>query len=203
MTPRSPDLQAFLDTLQTSLCGAVAPDTAAGRMIARAFAALATPAAAGTVAPSSLPTNGHLGGALASAATAAPAVARHAAALGALTPRLAWHRRDGAEQVGPAFYAGHANAIVVGRGGLEPRADVLIGISLLAPTVAYPEHRHPPEEVYLVLSPGEWRQEDGPWHAPGPGGIVHNRPGIRHVMRAGAAPLLATWCLWTAAATAE
>ena len=53
---------------------------------------------------------------------------------------------------------GPGGFVVVGRGGLEPRADVLIGISLLAPTVAYPEHRHPPEEVYLVLSPGEWRK---------------------------------------------
>ncbi len=198
MTSRSPDLQAFLDTLQTALCGAVASDTAAGRMIDRVFAALTAPATPGPVAPTSLPTNDHLDTALENAATASPAVARHAAALGTLAPQLGWHRRVGAEQVGPAFNDGHANAVVIGRGGLEPRADVLIGISLLAPTVAYPEHQHPPEEVYLVLSPGEWRQDDDPWHAPGLGGTVHNRPGIRHAMRAGAAPLLATWCLWTA-----
>lgn len=35
------------------------------------------------------------------------------------------------------------------------------------------------EEIYVVLTPGEWRQCDGPWHEPGAGGIVHNPPGHR------------------------
>ena len=69
-------------------------------------------------------------------------------------------------------------------------------LCLVAPGVRYPDHHHPPEEIYVVLTPGEWRQQDMPWHQPGPGGVVHNPPGIVHAMRAGAVPLLALWFLW-------
>ena len=95
---------------------------------------------------------------------------------------------------------GHANALIVGPDGLEPREDARVGVSLMAPAVQYPDHRHPPEEVYVALSPGEWRQGDGPWHAPGPGGLVYNPPGIVHAMRSGKTPLLAIWCLWVGGA---
>ena len=91
---------------------------------------------------------------------------------------------------------GHANAIVICRGGLEERNDVSVGISLIAPDIRYPEHHHPPEEVYLVLSQGHWQKSGGAWFEPGIGGLVHNPPGIRHAMRSGTTPLLATWCLW-------
>ncbi len=66
----------------------------------------------------------------------------------------------------------------------------------MAPEVTYPEHRHAPEELYVVLSPGQWQQSRGDWHEPGAGGIVHNPPNVLHAMRSGSTPLLATWCLW-------
>ena len=65
----------------------------------------------------------------------------------------------------------------------------------MAPGITYPDHRHPPEEVYIVLSNGQWRQGSGPWHAPGVGGIVYNPHDIVHAMRSGDSPLLAIWCL--------
>jgi hypothetical protein len=58
-------------------------------------------------------------------------------------------------------------------------------------------HRHPPEELYAVLSPGSWRQDAKPWHEPGLGGVVYNHPNVVHAMRSTEAPLLAVWCLWT------
>jgi quercetin dioxygenase-like cupin family protein len=61
--------------------------------------------------------------------------------------------------------------------------------------VQYIDHHHPPAEVYLVLSPGAWRQADGPWHEPGIGGTVFNTPNIVHAMKSAEAPLLAIWCL--------
>ena len=79
---------------------------------------------------------------------------------------------------------------------MEQRDDVLAGASLVAPGVRYPDHHHPPEEIYVVLTPGEWRQESRPWHEPGVGAVVHNPPGIVHAMRAGDTPLLALWFLW-------
>ena len=123
-------------------------------------------------------------------------VSAHAMAMQALSASLDWWRRPDAEEVGEPFASGHANAMVVGPRGLEHRSDVWIGISLIAPHVDYPAHRHKPEEVYLVLSEGEWQQNNGSWHEPGIGGVVHNPPDIVHAMRSGSKPLLATWCLW-------
>ncbi len=82
--------------------------------------------------------------------------------------------------------------------GLEPRGDVRIGVSLMAPDLQYPDHHHPPEEIYLALRKGEWRQEEGPWHEPGLGGLVFNPSNIVHAMWSTDTPLLALWCLWTA-----
>ena len=124
-------------------------------------------------------------------------VAGMADALDALSPSLTWQRRPGAETGPEGFYNGHANTVLFGPRGLEPRADVLVGISLIAPNIRYPDHHHPPEEFYVVMSRGEWRQNEGPWHEPGAGGVVHNPPGILHAMRSGDAPLLAAWFLWT------
>jgi hypothetical protein len=66
----------------------------------------------------------------------------------------------------------------------------------MAPYTCYPDHRHPPEEIYLVLSSGQWRQARDPWHEPGIGGLVYNPPGIVHAMRSTERPLLAFWFLW-------
>jgi quercetin dioxygenase-like cupin family protein len=145
--------------------------------------------------PLRLPACQHLEGALDAARRAPGHVPALAQAFASLSPVLSWSRRPGSA-AGP-FFDGHANALLVGPRGLERRGDVMVGASLVAPAVRYPEHRHPPEEIYVVLTPGEWRNEDTPWHQPGPGGVVHNPPGIVHAMRAGSVPLLALWFLWT------
>ena len=110
-------------------------------------------------------------------------------------PDLAWRRRRGSEMQRDRFADHHANATIVGPGGLEARDDVWVGVSVMAPQTRYPDHAHPPEEVYLSLSDGEWRQGQEPWHRPGIGGLVHNPPNVLHAMRSGPRPLLAIWCL--------
>lgn len=129
----------------------------------------------------------------------APALADNpsplAAAFAALAPRLPWGRRASARPEDGAFWDGHANAILLGPGGFEARDDLWIGASLIAPGVSYPEHSHPPAEVYLPLTPGEWWNADMDWTDPGLGGFMYNPPGIRHAMRAGAGPFLALWFL--------
>jgi quercetin dioxygenase-like cupin family protein len=85
--------------------------------------------------------------------------------------------------------------MIVGPNGFEPRDDVWVGVSLLAPDVRYPDHNHAPEEVYLVLSEGKFRQDDKDWFEPGVGGSFYNRPNIKHAMASGDAPLFAIWCL--------
>lgn len=88
-----------------------------------------------------------------------------------------------------------AHAMIVGPGGLEDRDDAQIGVSLLAPNVRYPDHHHPPPEIYLSLTPGIWRKGDGSWVDPGIGGTVFNAPNDVHAMKSETAPLFAFWCL--------
>ncbi|MGK0172456.1 MAG: hypothetical protein ACI9W2_004193 [Gammaproteobacteria bacterium] len=127
-------------------------------------------------------------------ARTAPSTARVATAFAALAPALTWLQRPGSE-ADSQFHAGHANCLIVGPGGLEARDDVRVGASLLAPNVRYPDHSHPPEEVYVVLSDGEWFGTAAGWYRPGVGGIVHHKPSVLHAMRSGETPLLAVWCL--------
>jgi quercetin dioxygenase-like cupin family protein len=117
-----------------------------------------------------------------------------AAAFQALEPQLSWQTRA-MSNGSTGFAEGHASSRVLDPNGLEQRGGLVAGFSLVAPGITYPEHDHPPEEIYLVLSGGEWWQEGGAWHAPGPGGIVHNPPGISHAMRGTSVPLLAIWFL--------
>ncbi len=113
-----------------------------------------------------------------------------------LAPALGWSTR---KSVGPTASAGfaqaHANAVLIGPNGLEPREDVWVGLSLMAPHTRYPDHDHAPEEVYLVLSDGAFLQGDADWLPRKPGQTVYNTPQIRHAMRASDQPFLALWCL--------
>jgi len=113
--------------------------------------------------------------------------------LHALSGYLSWYKRSNA--TANDFNAGHANAEILGPKGLEVRDDVLVGVTLMRPNLTYPDHHHPPEEVYVVLSPGLWRQNDDPWWSPGVGGYVYNAPDILHAMKSENTPLCAIWCL--------
>ncbi len=112
----------------------------------------------------------------------------------AAAPNLPWILRNGLPDAAEDFPVRHANAMFVGEFGLEA-SDVTVGLTVMGPNTTYTNHSHPPEEAYLVLTPGEWRQNDGPWRAPGVGGVVYNPPGIIHSMRSGDVPLLAVWIL--------
>lgn len=90
-----------------------------------------------------------------------PWVAPLCEALDDLQTHLPWYRRP--EPNLPAFMAGHANAGLMGPDGLVETRQLWIGVSLMAPHTVYPDHHHPPAEGYVVLSEGQWRQEQGPW----------------------------------------
>lgn len=106
---------------------------------------------------------------------------------------LSWYKRPapGMED----FTAGHANADIIGPRGLVVRDDIQVGVTLMRPGLTYPDHHHLPEEVYIVLSEGFWRQSNNAWHSPGPGGFVYNPADIVHSMRSVDTPLFALWCL--------
>lgn len=130
-----------------------------------------------------------------SAAAGAPALELLVERFRALEPLLDWRPRSTGASASENFAEGHANAMIVGPGGLEERRDVWLGTSLLAPDVRYPDHDHAPEETYLVLSEGEFMHGDSGWFSPGVGGSFYNPPGIRHAMRSGDKPLFALWAL--------
>jgi hypothetical protein len=191
---RSRPVQRFLDAARASFAASDMDADAAG-CVRRVFALLGQAGGAGAEPPGRLPACAHLAGALRTAGDARPDLARTARAFAAIEPALAWVRRSDGPRSSPNFMDGHANALVVGPGGLEQREDVWVGVSLLAPGVRYPDHRHSPEEVYLVLSPGDFRQGDADWFTPGIGGTLFNVPDILHAMRSGEMPLFALWCL--------
>jgi quercetin dioxygenase-like cupin family protein len=146
--------------------------------------------------PNRLPVCDHIPEALRAARAARSEVANMAGAFETLAPDLGWGLRARAAEQGNDFLHGHANALIFGHGDFSVPERVTLGVTLMAPGVSYPDHSHPPEELYIVLSSGEWRQDCGAWVRHGPGGLVHNPPGVNHGMRAGASPLLALWLLW-------
>ena len=196
MVNRPEALAQFLDAARDAFSTRVSERAPSAVIAGRVFEALAT--STGTIAPGAVvppPAYRHLPAAL-EHARSAPELSPLAEAFEALEPELRWRRRPGSEAGGEMFHDGHANADIVGPMGLEQRSDVLFGASLVAPHVRYVDHRHPPEEVYIVMSDGEWYREGCGWHTPGIGGIVHNPPNIVHAMRAGPTALLALWLLW-------
>jgi hypothetical protein len=187
-------LQQFLDAAAAAVSNAATPgspaDQAAGRVFSRARS---SPGSAGAARAERLPVCRHLDAAL--EGSKAKAVSAVAAALHQIEPALRWTRRSTADPNDAVFWNGHANAVILGPGGIEERSDLWIGASLMAPHVTYVDHDHPPEEVYLALTPGEWWSTDMDWTDPGAGGLIYHRPGIRHAMRSGTAPFLALWFL--------
>lgn len=194
---RTPLLQRFVDAVGEAVAAQDLPAGAAAGVARSVFDALKHPAPAAAAVASRVPACVHLQGALGAAQAGPQSVARVGKAFAAIETMLPWKRRANTESLGPHFAASHGNAVIIGAGGLEPRTDVMVGASLMAPRLQYPDHRHPPEEIYFVLSKGSWRQQDRPWHEPGPGGIVFNPSNIVHAMLSGEEPLLAIWCLWT------
>ena len=195
MEKRNPALQTFLDSVHAALASNGTVE-AAVPSVARIFTALETPLPASGKMGERLPVCAHLDAALGTARAASAPLARVAEAFAKLEPHLTWRRRMGGPTASENFDDGHGNVMIVGPGGFEERDDVWVGASLMAPQVRYPDHNHKPEEVYLVLSRGEFRQGEAPWFEPGIGGTLFNVPNITHAMRSGDAPLFAVWCLW-------
>ena len=195
MAVRDTTLQQLLDTSQRIIaaCGnrraVAAGERIFGRLSHRtgshdAVAAQRLPACAES-----------LGAALAPLAAQPSPMPELASAFAALESGLHWYRRKNAEALGQPFLDGHANAVLIGPDGIEQRDDVLVGATVMSPHIIYPDHDHPPEEVYIALSPGEWWNAAMDWTEPGPGGIIYNPPGILHAMRSHTAPFLALWFL--------
>ena len=197
MKHRDATLQAFYDLTETAILRRADSCKNAGPAAKPVIEALRKSVGGnGNFAPERLPVCNELESALHMASAGPNPIPELAAALNNLSPRLQWKRRNNSPPDGTNFHDGHANALVAGPGGLEEREDLWVGISLLAPHVRYPDHRHPPEEVYVSLAGGAWWNANMDWTTPGPGGLIYNEPNVLHAMRTDAQPLLAIWCLW-------
>jgi hypothetical protein len=193
---RDTDLQDFLDALQAAFASSSEAGSESQVFVQKLFSALETPAPEGCGSPAQLPVCAHLPAAFLPAQSASPEVVRLASALEKMAPRLAWKvRATGGPFASDNWPEGHANAVIVGNGGLEERNDVAIGASLLAPQVRYPDHHHPPEELYMILTPGRFQHGEDAWCEPGAGGTFHNPPAIKHAMASNDGPLLAIWTM--------
>jgi hypothetical protein len=190
-------LQAFYDLTETAILRRADTCKNAGPAATAVFDALRKyTGGEGSFTPERVPAYGALESALLMANSGPAPIPELAYTLRDLAPSLSWNRSNGSSPDGTNFHDGHANALVAGPSGLEKREDVWVGISLLAPHVRYPDHRHHPEEVYVSLAGGAWWNENMDWTTPGPGGLIYNEPNVLHAMRTEAQPLLAIWCLW-------
>lgn len=193
---RSAAVQEFLNALKVSFYQPAVSGPEVRAFLTTLFAALDSPAPRGTEHAARLPVCSHLPTAFQVARLASPTVAELSSALEKIAPLLAWKvRPSGGPQASNNWPEGHANAVIVGKNGLEERSDIAIGASLLAPNVRYPDHTHPPEELYMMMTPGRFQHGDSEWAEPGPGGTFHNAPGIKHAMASGDSPLLAIWTM--------
>jgi len=199
MIPRPPELQEFIDTCLDAFDRQII-DPRAAASLARIRAVVQAPEAITEEAGARLPVCDLLDEVARPARFDDAGLRRLAEAFAGIEPRIVWRRRGGEMTAASAGIAeGHANGLILGPAGMERRQDVWLGVSLVAPHMRYPDHDHPPEETYLVLSEGEFRHGDSGWFSPGVGGTFYNEPGIRHAMRTGDAPLLAFWALWAGA----
>ena len=194
MIERSETLQFFVDAASAAF-DQFAKAPAARRSIRQIFTLLEHSAPERDGPGSRLPVCKNLDGVL-SIDTPEASLQRLIEGFKGIEPNLEWRQRtrcDGTESAN--FADGHANAMIIGPGGLEERNDLWIGVTLMVPHVRYPDHDHAPEEVYLVLSKGEFQQGEGEWFSPGIGGSFYNEPGIKHAMRSVETPFLAFWAL--------
>ncbi len=119
----------------------------------------------------------------------------------AAEPSLDWQRetaiatKSGHDASVKAFLDGHAYVEIVGPRRLFRSANTRVGLLLMAPSILYPEHSHPAEEVYHVVSgTAEWWQQGEEWAAKPPGAVVHHPSGLPHATRTASEALLAVYC---------
>jgi Dimethlysulfonioproprionate lyase len=152
---RSADLQLFLTSAEAAIRHQSGVDGPVRLAAERMFTALQTPSTqAARPGSARLPVCRHLATTLEHTRRQPGPIGALADAFAGIEPQLTWKVRAGAETLGEQFLDGHANATIMGTEGLEIRRDVWIGVSLMAPHTRYPDHRHPPEEIYVVLSDG-------------------------------------------------
>ncbi len=192
---RNQALQVFLDAAKHAFCSQ-ARDPSSINSLNQIFADLTNVAPQSASVGNQLPVCSYLQEVLYPAMFENPALQLLMDKFSELEPRLVWRQREGSwDGASSTFVGNHANAILVGPRGIEERKDVWLGVTLVGPNVRYPDHRHTPEETYLVMSEGDFRQGRNDWVHVSTGETFYNPHNIVHSMRTQAQPLLVFWAL--------
>lgn len=124
------------------------------------------------------------------AEAASPSTRGLAAAIAGQAAALVWRSSYSAAEVGD-FARGYAWAPLGSPEGPLVCAAGLVSVMYVGPGLAYPPHRHAPEEVYLVLcGEADFRSETQPARRLGPGGLCHHAPQESHAMQTSGSPVL-------------
>ena len=127
-------------------------------------------------------------------AAAPHALADLADLFGELSGTIEWSQNAGytSENSSRSFLDGYAYASLSGPDGPILCEAPMAGYMLLGPDVHYPDHRHQPREVYLVLTPGaQWSLDSGEWFDVAPGTVIVHDSWQKHAIRTGGSPFLA------------
>lgn len=163
MATRNKSLQEFLNAAKKAYLSR-ASETNSVRSLNQIFAALETPALQANADSGRITVCHYLDKIAARSNSLSADLQLLMEKFNAIEPALQWRPRQGdCTGASENFEENHANAMIVGPGGLETREDVWLGVSLVGPSVRYPDHRHSPEETYLVISPGDFRQGQQEW----------------------------------------
>ncbi|MGR9408119.1 dimethylsulfonioproprionate lyase family protein [Rhizobium leguminosarum] len=107
---------------------------------------------------------------------------------------LDWYRGRSGPYASANFDHDHAHAILVGRGGIEERSDLRIGLTVMGPYTRFPDHEQTSSRVVLVLSEGEFQSDRSGWFREQVGSSIFYPAGRQFAMRCTARPLLTLWC---------
>jgi len=85
-----------------------------------------------------------------------------------------------------------ANGEGIGPDGRLKHKEVILGLFLLGPNVTYPEHAHPAEEFYIVLTGNpEFNIGDKGFEQQDAGAVVLHHTNISHAIRTASEPFFA------------
>lgn len=192
MIERHEDLQSFLDAAFVAF-DRYATDMRSRHSLMQLFAQLESPLPRREGPGRQLPVCKRFLSAALALETGDPVLRNLVDRFVAIEPMLEWKTLPIYHQTAsPNFLMGHGNARIVGPHGLEERADVSLGVTLMAPNIRYPDHNDAGGHSYLVVSEGELKGKDD-WVARGPGGFFYNPTDTTLAIRSSEKPLLIFW----------
>lgn len=102
-----------------------------------------------------------------------------------------WRQPYKVDDFGVEFFDGAAWFPIADADGPNVYSDGLMEVMLLGGNVTYPNHKHTPEELYIVLA-GQvwWESEDNQACWKYAGDVIHHLPNVVHSIKAGAEPVL-------------